>query len=55
MSFFVQGDNTRPTLIICLSFAKLLTFPSLVLYIGGFNLSYSNNPWKIFPSKVISK
>ena len=55
MACFVQGDNVKPTLTICLSFAKLLMFPSLVLNIVGFNLSCSNNPHKIFPSKVISK
>ena len=43
------------TLTICLSFAKLLTFPSLVLKVAGFSLSCSNNPHKIFPSKVMSK
>ena len=55
MTYFIQGDNTRPTLIICLSFTKLLTFPLLVLDIASFNLSGSNNPHKIFLSKVISK
>ena len=54
MCFFIQGDNVRPTLIICLHFAKLLTFPSLVLKVAGFNLSCSNNPHKILPSRVMS-
>ena len=54
MSFFIYGDNARPMLIICLSFAKLLTFSSLVLNVTGFNLSCLSNPHKIFPSKVMS-
>ena len=44
-----------PALIICLSLAKLVMFPSLVLIIAGFNLSCLNNPHKILPSGVISK
>ena len=44
-----------PVLIICLSFAKLLMFPSLVLIIAGFNLSCSNKPHRILPSKAMSR
>ena len=52
---FSYGVSVNPVLIICLSLTKLLTFPSLVLNMVGFNLSCSNNPHKIFPSNVISK
>ena len=34
-TLFHSGDNARPTLIICLRFARLLTFPSVVLNIAG--------------------
>ena len=34
---------------------QLLTFPSLVLNIAGFNLSCSNSPLKILSSQVSSK
>ena len=55
MVLFIQEDNASPALMNCLSFAKLLTFPSLVLNIVAFNLSCSNRPCKILQSNVISK
>ena len=56
MVLFIQEDNASPALIICLSFAKSLTFPSLVLNIAGINLSCSKSPHpSIHPSNVISK
>ena len=44
-----------PVLIICLSFTKLLTFPSLVLIVAGFSLSCSNKSHNILLSKVIGR
>ena len=44
-----------PALIICLSLAKWVMFPSLVLIVAGFVLSCLNNHHKILPSRVISK
>ena len=54
MVSFVQENNAIPALIIYLSFAKLLTFLSLVLNNAGFNLMCSNRPHNIFPSNIIS-
>ena len=48
-------EDVSPVLNNCLSFTKLVTFPSLVLKITGFNLSCSNSPLKSFLSSVISK
>ena len=47
-SLFVCEVNVSPLLINCLSLDKLLTFPSLVLNMAGFNLSCSDRPHKIF-------
>ena len=45
---FPYGVSVNPVLIIFLSLTKLLTFPSLVYTMAGFNLSCSNNPHKNF-------
>ena len=55
MTYIIQGDNARPTLIICLSFTKLLTFPSLVLNIWVLISHAQIILTKFFHLQVISK
>ena len=52
---FNYGDVVSPTFIICFNYDKLITFPSLLLNMAGFNLSCLKIPLKIFPSNVMSK